>query len=1087
MQQKVSLAELRAKSYDWTGAAEAYRAAIDATPRSDTARLAELWEERGYSLLQASTQSGTTADFLARLAESAVAYERGRDLYDKLGDTGGELRCRAMLSWATFWRTLEVSQRKKLIQETWSLSEKALEVLEKVKDGKGFWKTWSRLMPSGIFRLIYEYDHSVNDALLNQLLKDSEIAMNFLSPRSPTELAQAYVMAAGLLDWSSSVPSDPESQQKSRTKSREYWEKALALSEEVAYLQFLIAGPSPAFFGTGSDLAFTETRKMLDYARKSRDRASISTGLDALAFHSVWKSRGVEDPAEQTSLLDQALQYAQQVKEQIGIFPFTTFFNPLIWSDEPFSFYFFEMSRLEYDPVKKKALLEKAMETVPRLLKLADDSEIPYNVGLARHHVSKILESLARLEADPVRKRRLLETALEHRRENIRIVELSNPHYYWDHGVSQNYMANILYELSQVEPDADGKKRLLNESVLAKERGLDDWHKAMPMIGKSPASIETFGERYMEYGGMLGSTDAPTSSGQRLASQGGAYERAVEMFERSGTTSRVAEGFWKLAQTRDVAMDYVKAAEAFRRASEGFRMAAERMPQLKAFYAGQSYYMEAWSNIETAKQHHARQEYEAAARAYDKAAEFHRSTEQWSYLAPNYSAWAEVESAEDLSRKDQTDQAILAFQRAEKLFRESKNTLSQRSQQTMGPDEKEMVSKLISVAKAREDYCRCRITLEEAKSLDRAGDHNSSAEKYGQAVHAFEKLISELRTDEPPAEFKLILALSRAWQKLSMAEAEASPELHLEAATLFEQAKQFSPTEKSKMLALGHSRFCKALEAGVRFSDTRDRSFHEKAVQQLESAANYYVKAGFEYASEYVKACKLLFDGYVYVDEANKERDHEKKTRLYAMAERVLEGSADSYQKSHYPGKRDEVLALLKKVREDREIAGSLSDILHGPRVMSSTASFNMPTPTFEKAVGLEMFEHAAVQASLIVHSREVKVGDDIDMEIELVNAGRGTAQLIKLEHIVPEGFNVTSQSDNYRLEDSFLNMKGRSLSPLKTEEVKLVARPKTRGRFTVRPRILYLDETGSYKSYEPDPIEINVKELGLSGWVKGR
>ena len=67
---------------------------------------------------------------------------------------------------------------------------------------------------------------------------------------------------------------------------------------------------------------------------------------------------------------------------------------------------------------------------------------------------------------------------------------------------------------------------------------------------------------------------------------------------------------------------------------------------------------------------------------------------------------------------------------------------------------------------------------------------------------------------------------------------------------------------------------------------------------------------------------------------------------------------------------------------------------------------------------------------------------------------------------------------EHFRLEDSFVNLKGRQLSPLKTEDVKLVAKPKTRGRFTVRPRILYVDETGSYKS---------IKEMGLTGWVKGR
>ncbi len=38
-----------------------------------------------------------------------------------------------------------------------------------------------------------------------------------------------------------------------------------------------------------------------------------------------------------------------------------------------------------------------------------------------------------------------------------------------------------------------------------------------------------------------------------------------------------------------------------------------------------------------------------------------------------------------------------------------------------------------------------------------------------------------------------------------------------------------------------------------------------------------------------------------------------------------------------------------------------------------------------------------------------------------------------------------------------------------------------------LKPRILYLDEGGRYKSHEPEPIAITVKELGISGWIRGR
>jgi hypothetical protein len=71
-------------------------------------------------------------------------------------------------------------------------------------------------------------------------------------------------------------------------------------------------------------------------------------------------------------------------------------------------------------------------------------------------------------------------------------------------------------------------------------------------------------------------------------------------------------------------------------------------------------------------------------------------------------------------------------------------------------------------------------------------------------------------------------------------------------------------------------------------------------------------------------------------------------------------------------------------------------------------------------------------------------------------------------------------------VEDSYLNMKGKRLDPLKTEEVKLVLKPTVQGTFSLKPTVLYLDENGKYKSHEPEPVMIIVKELGIKSWLKG-
>jgi hypothetical protein len=47
-------------------------------------------------------------------------------------------------------------------------------------------------------------------------------------------------------------------------------------------------------------------------------------------------------------------------------------------------------------------------------------------------------------------------------------------------------------------------------------------------------------------------------------------------------------------------------------------------------------------------------------------------------------------------------------------------------------------------------------------------------------------------------------------------------------------------------------------------------------------------------------------------------------------------------------------------------------------------------------------------------------------------------------------------------------------------------ARHASAGTFSLKPTVLYLDETGKYKSHEPEPVIITVKELGIKGWLKG-
>lgn len=94
-------------------------------------------------------------------------------------------------------------------------------------------------------------------------------------------------------------------------------------------------------------------------------------------------------------------------------------------------------------------------------------------VTLLPHHVfSGILESLAKIETNSEEKKRLLEKALEHRTESIRLVDELEPFNHWDLGVIREGLAKIKSELARLAKDPEAKERILKEAVQDTENSL---------------------------------------------------------------------------------------------------------------------------------------------------------------------------------------------------------------------------------------------------------------------------------------------------------------------------------------------------------------------------------------------------------------------------------------------------------------------------------------------------------------------------------------------------------------------------------------------------------------------------------------
>lgn len=325
-----------------------------------------------------------------------------------------------------------------------------------------------------------------------------------------------------------------------------------------------------------------------------------------------------------------------------------------------------------------------------------------------------------------------------------------------------------------------------------------------------------------------------------------------------------------------------------------------------------------------------------------------------------------------------------------------------------------------------------RINVEEARRLDQMAEYARSAEEYGLAVSGFEKLLNAVETEAERRELNPIVQMCRAWQKMKVADAQVSPELYDEASELFLKVREHTLRNRTILLASGNGAFCKALEYGTRFEATRNEEDFSKAKTYLGSAANYYLKAGFDDASSWTTATEVLFDAYNYMIRAEIEHEPQRKMNACLLAEKCLERSAKLYETAGYVGKKDEVIRILQKVKEKREFALSLGELVAAPGEASSTSAISAPSPTVEEPVGLLKFENEVIEANLIARQTELVVGENFGLEVQLVNLGKKTAFLIRVDDIIPEGFDLVEKPERCLVNDGFLNLKGENCPRLK-------------------------------------------------------
>ncbi|MGA3192690.1 MAG: hypothetical protein ABSD73_09300 [Candidatus Bathyarchaeia archaeon] len=1077
------------KTYEWFKAAKCYEQLLRSRIE-DASFVGNLWEKIGDCYESASRQAETVEEF-ARLRQSAVeAYRSSAKALESEGtleNQGKRAQRNAIAELVSSWLAPTSAEKRTTLDECLKLGKESLEKYKKSADEASYGKMCNDLLRCFFERLSIASDWRELKDLTQEAITYGLDAINVLSKLADKEDLLGAFSTASLLNWYAANFSEQDERTRKELVQRSisYSEKALELSKQVENPSLVAmancaAAHSTIIFTENAEDSFRYAEEMLKQGAEIRDNYLKGVAYYLLALVTDWRTVREGDPDKKKEGHRKIIEFSEHAISclQLVCQDFYVAQTYLYYAES----YSASGSDVDASSEERRRILGKAVQAGRKGLEYAKRSGSPDALGSTLHALSKAIHFYSNLEVDKDEKKKLLEEALVYRYDVERLVEKAYPSNDWLTGVNKNYEGLIKVDMVKVEADNEKKKVLLENAAADIEDSVTHckrWIFSRP-VPTNIAAVATYED---SLGGILNELFALTKNEKSMQKAVEVYEDAAKQYKKVKLPSRAAESYWKMAINQDRLGQHIKAAEHFGNAFAEYKETAQMIPHFADFCLDYAAYMDAWSEIEKAKSTHDHENYDDASKHYEKVATVLEHSRRWGHLSSNFKAWSLLEKAEDLSGKENYTESIEAFNKSAELFKEAKEAFEEETSKIENLDEREKAIELCKASLERKDYCIARINIEEARMADRNGDHAESATRYDSAATVLEGIL-EKETDEK--EIRQIAFMCRAWQKMKIADSRISPELYREASELFLKAKEQSVKDRTAMLASGNGAYCKALEHGTTFETTRERSDFLRAKQYLENAANCYLKAGFDSASSWTSGTEMLFDASNYMTEAETEANPNEKSKEYSLAEKCLERSANLFEKAGYVGRRDEVLKTLTRLREKREFALSLGELLVTPTEPSTTRIMSPPGMTVEEPVGLVKFSRAFVQANLVIHPKELVVGETLDLEIQLANLGKETAFLMDIEQLIPEGFDLVEKPEKCVVNDSGLNLKRRGLAPLETAEIKMILKPKRKGKFTFAPKIKYMDETGEHKFCELEQAPVTVKELGIRGWLKG-
>ena len=389
---------------NWLEAAKSYEKALQSESQIALSA-AQTWERIGLCCNRASRQAKDPKEFQKLRQQAAKAYQSAAGFFEKEHDVknkGKSAHCSMTARYLRSWLASSPSEKRKMLNECRTLGKEGLEAYKKAGDKLNYGKMCNDLLLYLLERLRLASDWTEMREISQEGIGCGNKALAVLSELDDkTELLRAYSVAS-LQSWYAANISAQEEERKEHVRqSLSHSEKAVELSQKV---DDPVANAMANWGATLCTLFFTDKiSSSIEYAKEMLRQGTIAgdnylqgVASNLLALVTNWSIPKEEDPDRKKERYEQIIKYAEDAVRYITLV--SQDFDIAEAYQLHAESYSYLARDVEMRPIRKQALLEKAVEIGRKGLEHASRSGSRDATGSALHALSKALHFYSTIE-----------------------------------------------------------------------------------------------------------------------------------------------------------------------------------------------------------------------------------------------------------------------------------------------------------------------------------------------------------------------------------------------------------------------------------------------------------------------------------------------------------------------------------------------------------------------------------------------------------------------------------------------------------------------------------------------------------------